>query len=137
MDCKHHINELMVGAAFKEIFGDTSAPDVTLFKQHLNSLDLSDLKLPEIPQALKKDVADLLADLPSSIAAWSLTWWLHLQGVPRVGKSLPWWLSTLLLVMHSKTCPPPTYPPKEHLHWPHLSTRRSLPMQKATRSSYL
>ena len=64
MACKHHINELMVGAAFKEIFGDTSAPDATLFKilkQQWNSLDLSDLKLPEIPQVFQKDVADLLA----------------------------------------------------------------------------
>ena len=64
MACKHHINELVDGAAFKEIFGDTSAPDVTLFKilkQQWNSLDLSDLKLPEIPQVLQKDVADLLA----------------------------------------------------------------------------
>ena len=64
MAFKHHINDLVVGAAFKEIFGDTSAPDVTLFKilkQQWNSLDLSDLKLPEIPQVFQKDVAGLLA----------------------------------------------------------------------------
>ena len=64
MACKHHINELVVGAAFKEIFGDTTGPDVTLFKvlkKKWNSLDLADLKLPEIPRVFEEDVADLLA----------------------------------------------------------------------------
>jgi hypothetical protein len=50
--CRHHVLELVVGAAFKELFGDTTAPEVTLFKTlktSWDSLTLADVVLPEIP----------------------------------------------------------------------------------------
>ena len=50
--CRHHHMELVIGAAFFQLFGDTKAPEVVLFKtlkKKWDSLNLDDLKLPEIP----------------------------------------------------------------------------------------
>ena len=49
MACKHHINELVVGAAFKEIFGDTTGPDVTLFKVLQKVVELLGPGRPQTP----------------------------------------------------------------------------------------
>ena len=57
--CRHHVPELVVGASFTCLFGDTSSPEVTLFKVLKNrwdELDLGDLQLPTIPAVYKDAV---------------------------------------------------------------------------------
>ena len=52
MACRHHVLELVVGSAFKQLFGDTTSPEVTLFKilkTNWEELDLQNIVLPEIP----------------------------------------------------------------------------------------
>lgn len=64
LPCRHHILELIVGAAFTEIFGDTTGPEVTLFKvlkTSWSSLNLDDLQIPDIPKPYQDDVPSLLA----------------------------------------------------------------------------
>ena len=54
----------MVGAAFFELFGDTTSPEVTLFKvlkKSWDTLDLDDLQLPDVPTLYKGDTEELLA----------------------------------------------------------------------------
>ena len=71
MACRHHVLELIVGAAFKHLFGETTSPDVTLFKllkKKWNSLDISDVRLPEIPKVFQEKVADLLAFIDRRLA---------------------------------------------------------------------
>ena len=61
--CRHHILELVVGAAFTELFGETKSPEVTLFKilkTSWDSLNLADLVLPEIPSTYQKEKDELL-----------------------------------------------------------------------------
>ena len=69
--CRHHILELLVKAAYNELFGNTKSPEVKLFMllkdpATWSSLDLMDLRLPTIPRAYKDDVDTLL----SSIFNW-------------------------------------------------------------------
>ena len=62
--CRHHILELVIGAAFRSIFGDTKSPVVTLFKTlktSWNSLDLDSFVLPEIPSSYQKEKDKLLS----------------------------------------------------------------------------
>ena len=62
--CRHHILELVVGAAFFELFGDTTSPEVTLFKvlkKSWDTLDLDDLQLPDVPTLYRGDTEELLA----------------------------------------------------------------------------
>ena len=62
--CRHHILELVVGAAFFELFGDTTSPEVTLFKvlkKSWDTLDLDDLQLPDVPSLYRADTEELLA----------------------------------------------------------------------------
>ena len=62
--CRHHVLELIIGAAFTELFGDTKSPEVTLFKSlktSWDSLDLSDIVLPDIPTSLQRDKEELLS----------------------------------------------------------------------------
>ncbi|KAL5248910.1 hypothetical protein ACHWQZ_G017936 [Mnemiopsis leidyi] len=61
--CCHHILELAVGAAFTELFGDTKSPEVTLFKTlktSWDSLDLSSIRLPDIPPSFRTEKDELL-----------------------------------------------------------------------------
>ena len=61
--CRHHILELVVGAAFTELFGETKSSEVTLFKilkTSWDSLNLADLILPEIPSTYQKEKDELL-----------------------------------------------------------------------------
>ena len=61
--CCHHILELAVGAAFTELFGDTKSPEVTLFKTlktSWDSLDLSSIRLPDIPPSFRTQKDELL-----------------------------------------------------------------------------
>ena len=54
--CRHHILELVIGAAFFQLSGDTKAPDVILFKmlkKSWDSLNLDDLRLPDIPKTYR------------------------------------------------------------------------------------
>ena len=60
--CRHHILELIVGAAFTELFGEKKSPEVALFKILKNSwdsLDLTDIVLPEIPPTYLKEIITL------------------------------------------------------------------------------
>ena len=62
--CRHHILELVVGAAFTELFGETKSPEVTLFKilkTSWDSLDLSDIVLPVIPASYLREKEELLS----------------------------------------------------------------------------
>ena len=63
LPCRHHILELIVGAAFTEIFGDTTGPEVTLFKvlkTSWGSLNIDDLQIPDVPKPYQEDVPSLL-----------------------------------------------------------------------------
>ena len=54
--CSHHIMELIIGGAFTKIFGVTSGPEVKTFKilkTSWKTLDLEDIRLPEIPPTSK------------------------------------------------------------------------------------
>ena len=62
MACRHHVLELVIGAAFKELFGATSGPEVPLFKKFQEiwpTLDLSNLILPDIPSYLEPEKENL------------------------------------------------------------------------------
>ena len=64
--CRHHILELLVKAAYHQVFGDTKAPDVKLFSilkdpSIWNNLDLQGFQLPTIPSSFKVDVDFLLS----------------------------------------------------------------------------
>ena len=62
MACRHHVLELVIGAAFKELFGATSGPEVPLFKKFQEiwpTLDLSNLILPDIPSYLEPEKKNL------------------------------------------------------------------------------
>ena len=64
MACRHHILELVVGSAFKHLFGETNSPEVTLFKIIKSSweeLNLQDIVVPEIPTDYMSDKDDLLS----------------------------------------------------------------------------
>ena len=56
--CRHHILELLVKAAYYQVFGDTKAPHVKLFSilkdpSTWNNFDLQDFQLPTIPSSFK------------------------------------------------------------------------------------
>ena len=64
--CRHHILELVVGAAFTELFEDTKSPEVTLFKllkTSWDSLDLSDTVLPSIPTTYRHELLAYINNL--------------------------------------------------------------------------
>ena len=68
--CRHHILELVIGAAFFQLFGDTKAPDVILFKmlkKSWDSLNLDDLRLPDIPKTYRGETEDLLTFINSRL----------------------------------------------------------------------
>ena len=63
--CRHHTMELLVKAAYHELFGDSKSPDVKLFTllkdpATWNSLELNNFRPPLIPRAFKDDVKPLL-----------------------------------------------------------------------------
>ena len=66
LSCRHHIAELILKAAFKSLFGKTTAPSTTLFstlKSSWASLDLTDLRFPPTPACYRSSVDPLLAFL--------------------------------------------------------------------------
>ena len=68
---RHHILELVIGAAFRSIFGDTKSPEVTLFKTlktSWNSLDLDSFVLPKIPSSYQKEKEKLLSFINSLLS---------------------------------------------------------------------
>ncbi len=69
--CRHHILELILGAAYTELFGPTSGPEATLLKKlqaAWSSLDLADVKTPSIPSSLKKETASLLGFIEQQLS---------------------------------------------------------------------
>ena len=61
--CRHHILELVLKAAFTELFGDTVGPEESFFKfmkPSWTTLDLTDIRIPTIPTPFKADTASLL-----------------------------------------------------------------------------
>ena len=63
--CRHHTMELLVKAAYHELFGDSKSPDVKLFTllkdpATWNSLELNNFRPPLIPRAYKDDVEPIL-----------------------------------------------------------------------------
>ena len=61
--CRHHILELVLKAAFTELFGDTVGPEESFFKfmkPSWTTLDLTDIRRPTIPTPFKADTASLL-----------------------------------------------------------------------------
>ena len=61
--CRHHILELVLKAAFTELFGDTVGPEESFFKfmkPSWTTLDLTDIWRPTIPTPFKADTASLL-----------------------------------------------------------------------------
>ena len=70
--CRHHILELLVKAAYHQVFGDTKAPDVKLFSilkdpSTWNNLDLQNFQLPTIPSSFKVDVDVLLSSIDEQL----------------------------------------------------------------------
>ena len=68
--CRHHIPELIIGAAFTTRFGDTKSPEVTLFKvlkDCWDTLDLDDIHLPNIPAFYRIDKDELLSFINSKL----------------------------------------------------------------------
>ena len=64
MACRHHILELVLKAAFMELFGDTTGPEETFFKfmkPIWSTLDLSDTQLPAIPSTFLAEKASVLS----------------------------------------------------------------------------
>ena len=62
--CRHHIPERIIAVSFITLFGETKGPDVPLFKTLKNcwdNLDLSNIKLPDIPSCYDGDVDSLLS----------------------------------------------------------------------------
>ena len=62
--CRHHIHELVLAAAFTELFGVTTGPEVVLFKvlkESWDSLNLDDLQLPTIPSFYRSETEELLS----------------------------------------------------------------------------
>jgi len=71
MACRHHSMELIIAAAYIVIFGPTTGPEVTLFKElkeAWNSLDPTDIDLPAIPPSLLKQKDDLLDFINSKLS---------------------------------------------------------------------
>ncbi|KAL5255703.1 hypothetical protein ACHWQZ_G011059 [Mnemiopsis leidyi] len=64
--CRHHILELVVGAAFTELLGDTKSPQVTFFKT-LTSWDSLSIGLPEIPPSYRTEKDELLNFVNTSL----------------------------------------------------------------------
>ena len=63
MACRHHVLELILGKAFSELFGESSGPEIPLFKKLQDvwyDLDLTDLILPDIPPYLQNHSAEIL-----------------------------------------------------------------------------
>ena len=63
MACRHHVLELILGKAFSELFGESSGPEIPLFKKLQDvwyDLDLTDLILPDIPPYLQNQSAEIL-----------------------------------------------------------------------------
>ena len=68
--CRHHIPELIIGAAFTTLFGDTKSPEATLFKvlkDCWDTLDLDYIHLPNIPAFYRNDKDDLLSFINSKL----------------------------------------------------------------------
>ena len=62
--CRHHIPERIIAVSFITLFGETKGPDVPLFKTLKNcwdNLDLSNIKLPDIPSCYDGDEDSLLS----------------------------------------------------------------------------
>ena len=64
--CRHHTMELLVKAAYHELFGDSKSPDVKLFTllkdpATWNFLELNNFRPPLISRAYKDDVEPLLS----------------------------------------------------------------------------
>ena len=63
--CRHHIAELILRSAFDSLFGDTTGPEVVLFKvlrKTWDSIDLQNIQLPDrIPAVYRGRVDPLLA----------------------------------------------------------------------------
>ena len=94
---RDHILELVVGAAFKSLFGYTKGPAVTLFKiqkQKLDFLDLSDIRLPEILAGYKKERDELLNYINTKLEPESL------DGLPRCDETIP--VKTRSILANSK-----------------------------------
>ena len=71
MACRHHVLELVIGAAFGELFGATSGPEVPIFKKLHDiwpRLDLTDLILPDIPAYLKEKSEEVLSFIEKRLA---------------------------------------------------------------------
>ena len=69
--CRHHVLELVVGAAFTELFGETKSPEVTLckvLKTSWDSLDLDSYILPDIPPSYQRNTDDLLSFINSPLS---------------------------------------------------------------------
>lgn len=68
--CRHHILELILGAAFIKLFGKTTGPEVQLFKklkECWETLDKTDLQLPTIPPAYNTEKDELLLYIDSKL----------------------------------------------------------------------
>ena len=68
--CRHHVLELVLAAAFIELFGVTTGPKVTLFKtlkESWESIDKTDLQLPTIPASYTSEKDDLLIYIDSKL----------------------------------------------------------------------
>ena len=66
LPCRHHILELLLRGAYHEVFGDKKSPTAALFKilkdpATWNSLDLSNIRCPQLPPSLLSSVPSLLA----------------------------------------------------------------------------
>ena len=62
--CRHHILEIVIGAAFTELFGESKSPEVPLFKilkNSWNSLNTFDIVLPNIPSFYISEKEELLS----------------------------------------------------------------------------
>ena len=62
--CRHHILEIVIVAAFAELFGESKSPEFPLFKilkNSWNSLNTFDIVLPNIPSFYISEKKELLS----------------------------------------------------------------------------
>ena len=66
LPCRHHVLELIFRGAYHEVFGKKKSPTVAFFKilkdpATWNSLDLSNIRCPQLPTSLLSSVPSFLA----------------------------------------------------------------------------
>lgn len=68
--CRHHIPELLLSAAYTTLFGESTSPDIPLFRDLRScwhQIDPTDIQLQEIPRCYRDEVPELQAYLTAKL----------------------------------------------------------------------